>query len=134
MTPTTLARRRLTISLGVITSIAVIETGFGFTAPTVTITGGNPTPGFEATAQASGGVDNVTLINGGSGYVIQPIVEFSLPNLPGGVQATGIRDHGHQRRCQRSHRGEPGSGYTSAPTVTIWDGTPTSAGRDARHG
>ncbi len=65
------------------------ESGFGFTAPAVTITGGNPTPGFEATAVASGGVDNLTLTAGGSGYTTQPIVEFSLPNLPGGVQATG---------------------------------------------
>ena len=89
VTPTTPASATAVISTGVVTSIAVNEWGFGFSAPAVTITGGNPTPGFEATAVASGGVDNLTLTSGGSGYTAQPIVEFSLPNLPGGVQATG---------------------------------------------
>ena len=91
MTPTTQASATAVISIGVLTSIAVVESGFGFTTPDVTITGGNPTPGFDATAVASGGVDFVTLTDGGSGYTIQPIVEFSLPNLPGGTQATGQR-------------------------------------------
>ena len=44
------------------------EAGFGFTAPTVAITGGNPTT--PATAVASGGVDNltVTMIGFARGY------------------------------------------------------------------
>ena len=42
-----------------------------------------------ATLQASGHVDNLTITDGGSGYAIQPIVKFSLPDLPSGMPATG---------------------------------------------
>ena len=63
VTPTTQANAAAQISPGVVNSIAVNESGFGFTTPNVTLTGGNPT--IAATAQASGGVDNVTVINGG---------------------------------------------------------------------
>ncbi len=86
VTPTSLAAATATVSLGAITSIAVDEPGFGFVAPQVTLTGGGFTT--PATAVASGGVDNLTITDGGSGYLTQPIVEFSLPDLPGGVQAT----------------------------------------------
>ena len=71
--------------------ITVDEAGFGFTAPTVTLTGGNPTPGFEATAVASGGVDDVD-----ADRRRQPATPSSrssnsrCPNLPGGAPATGI--------------------------------------------
>ena len=119
VTPTALASATAVITTGAITDIAVNETGFGFTTPTVTLSGGNPT--VAATAQASGGVDDIALTDGGSGYVIQPIVKISLPNLPGGVQATatatmtgGVVDG--------ITVVDAGSGYTSAPTVEIWDG------------
>ena len=88
VTPTATAAATAAISLGVVKSIAVAEAGFGFTAPAVTITGGG-VPTIPATATASGGVDDVTLTNGGSGYTIQPIVKFSLPDLPTGTPATG---------------------------------------------
>ena len=123
-----------------VNSIAVNEPGFGFTAPTVTLTGGNPTPVSRPQPQASGGVDNVTLTDGGSGYPIQPIVEFSLPNLPGGVQATGTATMDANGVVDGVAVVNPGSGYTSAPTVTIWDGaatqaaaTPATAVGDHRH-
>ena len=45
VTPTALASATAVISPGALKSIAVAEAGFGFTTPTVTITGGNPTPG-----------------------------------------------------------------------------------------
>ena len=51
--PTSLASATAQIATGVITDITVNEAGYGFTTPTVTITGGNPT--VPATAQASGG-------------------------------------------------------------------------------
>ena len=99
------------------------ETGFGFTAPVVTITGGNPTSGFEATATASGGVDNVTLDRWRK-RLHHPADRRILAPQPA-RRRTGHRvsDHGRERRGQQRHRSEPGSGYTSAPTVTIWDGT-----------
>jgi hypothetical protein len=88
----------------------------------VTLTGGNPTPGLEATAVASGGVDNLTLTDPGSGYTTQPIVEFSLPDLPFGTPATGTATMDANGVVTSVDVVSPGSGYTSAPTVTILDG------------
>ncbi|MDT4964601.1 MAG: hypothetical protein QOF87_4248, partial [Pseudonocardiales bacterium] len=48
------------ISPGVVTSIAVAEAGFGFTTPSVAIVGGGA-PSAVAAAQASGGVDDLTI-------------------------------------------------------------------------
>ncbi len=123
MTPTTQASATAVISSGVLTSIAVVESGFGFTAPEVTITGGSPTAGFNATAVASGGVDDFVLTSGGSGYTIQPLVEFSLPNLPSGIPATGSATMDANGVVDGVAIVDPGSGYTSAPTVTIFDGS-----------
>ncbi len=122
ITPTTAAAATAAISLGVVKSIAVNEAGFGFTAPAVTLTGGNPTPGSEATAVASGGVDNLVIADGGSGYTLQPTVEFSLPDLPGGTPATGSATMDANGVVDSVTVVDPGSGYTSAPTVTILDG------------
>jgi FtsP/CotA-like multicopper oxidase with cupredoxin domain len=118
------------ISPGVVTGIAVAEPGFGFTAPAVSLTGGNPTPGQEAVARASGGVDNLTLIDPGTGYTIQPIVEFSLPDLPGGTAPTATATMDANGTVTAVDLLTPGSGYTAAPTVTILDGNqvnPTAA-------
>ena len=129
ITPTTAASAAATISAGVLTGITVDESGARFTAPTVSITGGNPTPGFAASAVASGGVDWVTLSLGGSGYLHQPVVHFTMPDLPGGTQATGfaITANGVVTGISVA---DPGSGYTTAPTVTILDAglvNPTAA-------
>ncbi len=126
----TLATAVAVISQGVVNAITVNESGFGFTTPVVVLTGGNPTLGFEATAQASGGVDAINLTGGGSGYVNQPIIQFSLPNLPGGVQATGSAIMDANGVVIDVAVENPGSGYTVAPTVTILDGNqvnPTAA-------
>jgi FtsP/CotA-like multicopper oxidase with cupredoxin domain len=60
------------------------------------------------------------LTSGGSGYTAQPIVVFSLPNLPGGVQATGTATM-TAGVVDGVTVVDPGSGYTSAPTITIKD-------------
>ncbi|MEY2445200.1 MAG: hypothetical protein QOE00_1780, partial [Ilumatobacteraceae bacterium] len=126
VTPTALAGATAVISLGVVTSIAVAESGFGFAAPSVSITGGNPTPGFEAVAVASGGVDDITLATGGSGYLIQPIVTISLPNLANGLQATATATMDANGIVNGIAVVDPGSGYTSAPSITIIDGAPAN--------
>lgn len=120
VTPTALASATAQIGLGVITSISVVETGFGFTSPSVTLSGGNPTPP-DATATASGGVDFVNLTYGGSGYVTQPLVTFSLPELPGGVQATATATMDTFGVVTDVILVDSGSGYTTAPTITITD-------------
>ena len=127
--PTTTATATATISPGVITSIAVAETGFGYTTPSVAITGGG-VPSIGATAQASGGVDDLMLTAGGSGYDAQPMVFISAPDDPAGVQATAsaIKDAGNSIISVMVEN--PGSGYYSAPTVEIRNGNqilPTGA-------
>ncbi len=119
VTPTAVASGTAIISPGVISSVAVNENGFGFTQPVVTFSGGGvvTTP---AAAQAYGGVDDVTLVDGGSGYTSAPIVEFGLPTGPGGTQAQGsaTMSAGSVTGVEIT---DPGSGYASAPTVTVYD-------------
>ncbi len=119
LTPTAPAAAIAVLAQGVITSIAVDEAGFGFTAPAVTFAGGSPTT--PAAATASGGVDNITLTDGGSGYPNQPIVKFSLPQLPDGKIATATATMDANGVVTAVDLVDPGSGYTSAPTLTIDD-------------
>ena len=83
---------------GVIYQINISDGGSGYTvAPTVTISGGNPSAGAVAASAtctiANGTVVTVTIetfggIKGGKGYTTQPTVTFSAP--PGaGTQAQG---------------------------------------------
>ncbi|MBI4935733.1 MAG: Ig-like domain repeat protein [Actinobacteria bacterium] len=107
-----------TLSTGAITSISVLESGFGFVQPVVTIGDGT-----GAQARAVGGVDNLTLIDGGAGYLIQPIVEIGLPDdTVNGVQATAVATMDASGVVNGISVVEPGAGYYSAPTVTIVDG------------
>ena len=141
VTPTALATATAVISPGVVTSIAVAEAGFGFTTPSVAITGGG-TPSTTATAQASGGVDDLTITAGGSGYAIQPIVEFGLPTAPycavftppavsPCTVATGTATMTAGGVVDAVAVVTPGSGYTSPPRRSpIRDGAalnPTAA-------
>jgi FtsP/CotA-like multicopper oxidase with cupredoxin domain len=122
VTPSVLASATATLSSGAISGITVDESGYGFIAPTVTITPaqGN-TPSVAAHGVASGGVDDMTIVAGGSLYVNQPFVVFSQPNLPDGVIATGAATM-QNGVITAVEVVDPGSGYTSAPTVTIKDG------------
>ena len=79
---------------------------------------------------ASGGVDSLTLSTPGSGYLIQPVVVFSLPQLPGGVLPTASATKNAAGVVTSITLVTPGSGYTHAPTVTILDAdqvNPTAA-------
>ncbi len=132
VTPTTVAKATAKIATGVITSIDVNETGFGFTAPAVTLTGGNPTAGSEAHALASGTVDNLKLTDGGTGYQAQPLVNISKPNLADGVQATASATMDTNGMVTGVAIANAGSGYTSAPTVTITDASKTAPVQEAK--
>src|SRR5450631_3853222 len=120
------------LSAGVVKSFTVILGGAGFTKPVVSISGG---AGFTtaATAEASGGVDSLTLSTGGSGYLVQPIVEFGLPDAKscapiapattsGCAAATGTATMDANGVVNGVTVVTPGDGYTKAPVVTILDG------------
>jgi FtsP/CotA-like multicopper oxidase with cupredoxin domain len=131
VTPTTPASATSVISPGVVSSIAVDEAGFGFHTPSVVITGGG-TPTRTATAQPSGGVDDLTLTHGGTGYQDHPIVEFGIPDapycsnvpapVPACTPATGSATMNGSGVVTAVAVDTPGSGYISEPLVKIWDG------------
>ncbi|WP_282365165.1 Ig-like domain-containing protein [Arthrobacter sp. AL08] len=132
VTPTTMAKATAKIATGVITSIDVNETGYGFTAPSVTLAGGNPTAGSEAHALASGTVDNLKLTDGGKGYQTQPLVNISKPDLADGEQATGSATMDANGVVTGVGIANAGSGYTSAPTVTVSDASKTAPDQEAK--
>ncbi|WP_154605575.1 Ig-like domain-containing protein [Arthrobacter sp. AQ5-05] len=125
VTPTAVAKATAKIATGVITSIDVNETGFGFTAPTVTLTGGDPAAGSPAQALASGTVDYLKLTDGGKGYTAQPLVSISKPDLADGVQATASATMDANGVVTGVEIAIAGSGYTSAPKVTVTDASKT---------
>lgn len=76
----------------------------------------------NAVAIESGSVNGVTITEGGEGYTEAPVVEFSLPEVEGGIQATGTAVLGEGDDSDVVVSVEitnPGSGYTQAPTVTF---------------
>lgn len=92
--------------------VTVTNGGAGYTAPSVSISGGS---GTGASATAAGIVDAATLLNAGIGYNTAPTVAVT-----GGGAATDAT-----AQATLSITGvtvtSPGAGYTSAPTVTITD-------------
>ncbi len=105
------------LATGAVNAVTVDAPGYGYTTPVVSFS-----PASTATAVASGMVDDLTIVDGGSGYVNQPIVEFSLPDLPGGTQATGTAVMDAEGVVTSVAVVDAGSGYTTAPTVHVWDG------------
>ena len=74
----------------------------------------------------NGGVDSVTVSNGGSGYVINPVVVFDAPNLTPPAGVTYVQATGTATMAGGVVTGvsvvNPGTGYSRAPGVTINDG------------
>ncbi len=89
-------------------------------------------PVTDATGTVFGGVDAVSLDNPGTGYHF-PTVQFDLPDDPNGVLPTAHAVYDPVPPLPDGSPGEvtitavqvdtPGSGYSSAPGVAIWDGT-----------
>ena len=138
-----------------ITSITVDATGYMYkNAPTVTITPAPPTTGtqavgvatldptltgfdsadgFDATAlDTEGGIGSISVLvvdggNPGTGYTVAPTVTISAPDITGGTQATATATISGDTAPLYTGQGtvtsitvtESGSGYTSAPIVTI---------------
>lgn len=113
---------------GVVTAINITTPGSGYTsAPTVTI------PGRLTATATINGLNQVATINAtpGSGfnYAVAPIATISAPNQVGGIQATATAIINGAGVVTGINITNPGSGYTSAPTVTFparaISGTPT---------
>jgi FtsP/CotA-like multicopper oxidase with cupredoxin domain/fibronectin type 3 domain-containing protein len=108
------------IKKGSIVDIVLNAPGTGYTAPVVSFTGGGS--GGGAVATAFGGVEQVTLASGGSGYTF-PTVDFDLPDDPAGVQAKGHAEMDVNGTITAVIVDSPGSGYATAPGVSILNGT-----------
>jgi hypothetical protein len=119
----------------VVTGFTGVTPGSGYEAFKVVLSGGvnlNVTGNLAATAIASGAVGDVAVTDGGSGYSM-PIVNFDYPDDPNGIQATGHVECVEATDCSHAPDAtvsiasvivdEPGSGYTTAPAVTIRNGT-----------
>ena len=78
--------------------------------------------GPRAVAQASGGVDAIVVTDSGVGYVT-PVVSLGAPTLVGGTTATATAAIAGDGTITVTVT-EPGSGYLTAPSVTISDADP----------
>src|SRR3954447_5365463 len=114
---------------GAVVGVDVSAPGSGYSSLAAEATGGG---GTGATLTASGGVDAVTITDGGTGYTM-PTVDFDLPDTPDGTIAKahvpmisngdtedGMTPDGVVTTVVLD---EPGSGYTKAPQVGIHNGT-----------
>jgi FtsP/CotA-like multicopper oxidase with cupredoxin domain len=79
-------------------------------------------PVVNATATVYGGVDVVTVTDGGANYTQNATVDFDLPDDPNGVQATGAVAVDANGVVTGVTVVNPGSGYLTPPAVTIIDG------------
>jgi FtsP/CotA-like multicopper oxidase with cupredoxin domain len=116
-------------AVGAVIGFTSVTPGAGYTAFDVALAGGG---GAGATAIGSGGVDAVNITDGGKGYTM-PTVDFDLPDSPDGVQAKAhvpMIAHGDAVDGMDANGtvtavvvDEPGSGYATAPAVSILNGT-----------
>jgi hypothetical protein len=110
---------------GRVTSITITGPGSGYVIdPGVLTIGAPPAGGIQATATAfySGQSVNQVTVTPGSSYAYPPTVTFSAPpaNRPNGVRATGTATiDPFTRQVTGIQITNAGSGYTSAPTVTL---------------
>ena len=104
---------------GGVTGYTVVAAGSGFSSFAVSFSGGG---GTGAAATAYGGVDAVTIVDGGLAYTM-PTVQFDLPDAPDGIQATGHAVMDGAGTITSVVVDNPGSGYKTAPGVAILNGT-----------
>ena len=63
-------------------------------------------------------LDSISIVNAGSGYIPDPTVTISAPQLAGGVQATATAKTNGDTIISITMTNK-GSGYTQNPTITI---------------
>ncbi|QKJ19370.1 multicopper oxidase domain-containing protein [Microbacterium hominis] len=104
---------------GVVIGFTDVVAGSGYTSFDVQLSGGG---GSGATAIGSGGVDVIAIEDGGSAYTM-PTVDFDLPESPDGTVPRAHAEIDADGVVTAVVVDSPGSGYTSAPAVTIRNGT-----------
>jgi phage tail sheath protein FI len=82
---------------------------------------GDATNARNAVATQTGSVTTVTVTAAGADYATAPTVTFSLPQISGGIVATGTANVAAGAVGSITIL-NPGSGYTSAPTITLSGG------------
>lgn len=102
-------------------SITLTNPGSGYTsAPTVTITGGNPGPSghpaLAACTVGNGAVLSITVTNGGSGYTSAPTVSFTGGGSGSGATATSVVGGSQVTSVTLTNAG---SGYLASDTLTV---------------
>ncbi len=107
--------------------VTVTSPGSGYTsAPTVVFEGGDGSGAAATAALPPRGVDRVTLISVGV-YSFTPWVRFAAPQTAGGETATGTVNRQPGADVTGVTITNPGSGYTSPPTVTFQPGLGVNA-------
>ena len=112
-------------TFGAITSVSIANAGSDYDAaspPVLTISGGGGT-GATASVTVNGSVSEITVTNGGSGFIASPLVSI-VGGGGSGAAATAIITKGVVSRILIN---SGGTGYTSQPSITIVGGGGTGA-------
>ena len=125
----------VTISAGLVQSIALIG-GSGYTStPSVTFSGGSPATEATGTAKLNAYVASIVVTNAGSGYTSTPLVvitpygvDIGATIIPAEALATLSPINGSVKDITLTNAGV---NYTSAPTVTVQAPTITFNGSTA---
>ena len=104
--------------------------GFGYTtSPDVSFYGGN---GYGASVQVaittSGSIGIITMTYAGTGYVSEPTVTFSAPQVATGTTAVARAFLNSSGGISTVRILDGGTGYTSDPTITISAGSTVASG------
>jgi len=96
-----------------VASIVIDTPGYGYTSSPTVIIGGS--------------VASVNVLSQGTGYQSTPTVTFSVPQIVGGIRATGyaiMEGTGSTQKVKQIVIVNAGCGYTGAPSITLSGGSP----------
>ncbi len=118
-------------SIGQVVSVTMTNFGSGYTsAPTVSFTGGGGSGATASVNKLGSPVGSITVNAGyfGSGYSYAPIVIIDPPSNPAGTPATATATVDPNTGQVTGYTiTNPGSGYSTAPNVTVSSGAGAKA-------
>lgn len=111
-------------TVGMVVGFAVTSSGSGYNSvPTVALTGGSAAVEAQAFASTCGVVIDTDIASIGAGFTSNPTLTCSPPAINQAVFSVGI---GSDKTLKYLTIVNPGSGYTTAPTITITGGGATT--------